>query len=162
MNKNESIMYSEVYSILNMLGKKYINAIPKKLYMFIEKNRDDSYNPTYYDNVLLSKQKISNDTAAFICMLHYNYWCETDNEKRKINKILNYNEQKIREESFKDEEKLYKKDLINNDATNEKNQKIEEPHEEVNNKEKMLVSKKEIKWYKKIVLFFVKIFKNHE
>ena len=36
---NESITYAEVYEILNLLGEKYINKIPKKLYDFINSSR---------------------------------------------------------------------------------------------------------------------------
>ena len=43
MNNDVSKNYSEVYEILNLLGKKYIDKIPKKLYYFFEEERDKSY-----------------------------------------------------------------------------------------------------------------------
>ena len=83
-----AIGYSEVYSLLNILGQKYINSITKKLYNVIENKRAKSYNPTYDLSIPLYKQKISKKGTALICLLHYNYWCESEEEKNKINQIL--------------------------------------------------------------------------
>ena len=37
---NDIIVYSEVYEILNILGKKYIDKLPKDLYNLIDESRD--------------------------------------------------------------------------------------------------------------------------
>ena len=52
---SQAHIYSEVYSVLNILGEKYINALPEKLYVLIEENRDKSYNPTFDLTIPLSK-----------------------------------------------------------------------------------------------------------
>ena len=36
IDNSQAIMYSEVYAILNILGKEYINLIPSKIYTTIE------------------------------------------------------------------------------------------------------------------------------
>ena len=41
--------YSELYAILQMLGKEYIDKIPEKIYKTIEKRKDAAYNPVYND-----------------------------------------------------------------------------------------------------------------
>ena len=43
MNIQVQRTYSEVYGILNMMGKYYIKKIPTKLYQMIEKERDKNY-----------------------------------------------------------------------------------------------------------------------
>ena len=97
-------VYSEVYGMLNSLGIKYINAVPKKLYNLIDEKRDKSFNPIYDISEPLSEQKISKKATEFICMLHYNYW-STPEEKIKIKKILKYNTEQARNRYFKYEEK---------------------------------------------------------
>ena len=56
MSSNEqTLIYSEVYGVLEMLGEEYINAIPKKMYTFIKENRDKSYNPIYDIDIIKKK-----------------------------------------------------------------------------------------------------------
>ena len=81
VSNNQAVVYSEVYEILNILGEQYIKKIPEKLYKLIEDNRLKNYSPVYDINEPLAQQKISKNTAAFICMLHYNYWCADEKEK---------------------------------------------------------------------------------
>ena len=99
-------VYSEVYSLLNALGSQYINALPKKLYSLIEEKRDKSYNPTFDLSMPIYKQNISKNATALICILHYNYWCTSEEEKNKINKVLKYNTEKARE-MYCDYEKIF-------------------------------------------------------
>ena len=102
-------MYSEVYSMLNVLGNEYKSLLPQKLYDFIKENKLESYAPIYNENLPFSQQNISKEAVAFICMLHYNYWCKTEEEKAKINKILECNEKKKREKYFKFEKRMENK-----------------------------------------------------
>lgn len=90
-------MYSEVYGIIESMGLAYKNAIPKKLYQFIYENRDEGYSPQYDLDKSLATQGLSQKATAFICFLHYKYWCKTEDEKQKISKILEYNEKKNKE-----------------------------------------------------------------
>lgn len=110
---SQRLVYSEVYGILKSLGKTYINLIPKKLYKIIEEERDKDYNPTYNIDMPLAEQKVSKKAAALICMLHYNYWCTSYEEKEKINEILKYNTKCNRENYFEFEKKFIKNKLVN-------------------------------------------------
>ena len=94
MENAQAMVYSEVYGILNMLGDGYIKLIPIKLYNFIKENKSIEYNPNYDSNIPLAKQNISKNATAFICMLHYNYWCTSEEEKEKLKKVLDYNQKK--------------------------------------------------------------------
>ena len=40
-------MYSEVYSILKMLGKEYMEKLPKTISKIIIESREENYNPKY-------------------------------------------------------------------------------------------------------------------
>ena len=110
--------YSEVYSLLNALGPTYINAIPQKLYKLIDEKREKLYNPKYDLTIPLYKQNISKKATALICLLHYNYWCKSEEEKNKIDKILKYNTKQARDMSFKYEAKF------NNNKNQRENDKL--------------------------------------
>lgn len=147
MSSNEqTLIYSEVYGVLEMLGEEYINEIPKKMYTFIKENRDKSYNPIYDIDKPLSKQNLKRRTVAFICMLDYNYWCKTEEERTQINKILLKNEEKIKE-------KYSVNNIFKQDKEKEANEK-----EEVLKENKELI-KYEEKWYTKFINFIKKILK---
>lgn len=147
VDNNQAVVYSEVYEILNLLGKQYIDLIPNNLYKFFEENRLNSYSPSYDINNPLTNQKINKKTAAILCMLHYNYWCKDDNEKEKISRILEYNK--------KNKEEKYAK--LTEDIFAKRNNNIKNAN--VNNKEDSLVIVKEDNLFKKIIRFLKRIFK---
>lgn len=152
IEENKMQVYSEVYGILNSLGRTYINSIPKKLYDLIDEKRDKTFNPIYDVSAPLSEQKISKKATEFICMLHYNYW-STSEEKNKINKVLKYNTEQARNMYFKYEEKLNK----NNAGTDA--DKSNEKDFDIDNDNTAIAVKNNISWLKKILNFFKNIFK---
>ena len=106
-------MYSEVYQILEGLGDEYKNLIPEKLYKLIKTNRLKNYDPKIYFNTPLTEQDINKKTTAFLCMLHYNYWCKDETEKNVIDEILEHNENEKREKYFKYQENFDTKKINN-------------------------------------------------
>ncbi|MBO5142445.1 MAG: hypothetical protein J6C46_05530 [Clostridia bacterium] len=88
MNIEDKKMYSEVYSILNLLGEEYINKIPKKIINFVRKNRMNTYTPKYSFEEDLDKQNIKKDSLALIALLNFKYWTENEKEKREIYSLL--------------------------------------------------------------------------
>lgn len=143
----EKTMYSEVYGILEMLGEAYINAIPTSLYNFIKSKKFDN-NIKYSTNMPLIKQNVSKDTAEFICMLHYNYWIESKEERNNINKILLDNEEK--------EKALYNTKNIFKKKVNKNEEEIQKGKEEV---KEMVIYKENIlrKLFDKVINFLRKI-----
>lgn len=103
-NDEQSVMYSEVYQILEILGDEYKGLIPGELYNVINQNRIIDYNSNIRADIPLSEQKIGKKTVAFLCMLHSKYWCNDAKEKEVINKILENNEIEKRKEDFKYQE----------------------------------------------------------
>ena len=94
MDNKEKQIYSEVYSILNLLGKSYIDRLPNKLYEMIKEQRDLNYTPSYNLDLKFDKQNIKRETLSMIALFHLNYWCDTQEEKDKLQKLFNKNEQK--------------------------------------------------------------------
>lgn len=91
MRIEDKKIYSEVYSVLNLLGEKYINKLPSKLVEFIKNNRLKSYNPAYTFSKELDVQNIEKDSLALITMINYKYWLETEDEKEELFKLLKNN-----------------------------------------------------------------------
>lgn len=149
---NKPMVYSEVYGILNSLGTMYTNAIPKRLFDIIEQKREKTYNPIYNMDIPLSNQKISKQATALICMLHYNYWCTSDEEKEKINEILAYNTKRNREKDFEYEKNFSKNKSSNNPRINIEHEKMESEDKYLVKKDKNTIINKILNLIKKIVL----------
>lgn len=98
MNIKTKDIYSETYQLLNLLGNEYIDKIPSKLFNIISEKRNCDYNPVYSIAIPLNEQKIKKETISMIALLHLNYWCENDEEKNELRKILKDNEEKHEKE----------------------------------------------------------------
>ncbi len=122
VNYMQSKIYSEVYELLRIMGEDYINKIPQGLYSKISENRDKNYITKYNKDLPIYEQELDKNTIAFLCMLHYNYWCESDNEKKQIEKILNYN-QNLKIIKYNQYRERFKKKNIK--SRNEENQLIQ-------------------------------------
>ena len=96
-------IYSEVYAILNMLGKEYINKLPNDIYNIIKEEKSLEYNPVYATTVALDKQDVKKETISIIAFLHLNYWCNEE-EKIKLRELFDENEDKYQEELKQQEE----------------------------------------------------------
>lgn len=130
--------YLEIYGILHKLGKNYIEKIPKKLYNYIEENKLNDY--TEFDHNLT----ISKETISFIALLHYNYWCKTEQEKQELSNIFKENE----EESNKELHEKYNIDVFAKKQDKQIKQKDEDTQ---------LVIVKDENWYKKFTIFIKNI-----
>ena len=88
MIRNNQI-YSQVYSILELMGNKYINKIPNTFLDFIDNNRDKSYIPVYDFNSSFKEQNVDKMALSIICMLDLKYWCNDEERKDLIKKLKN-------------------------------------------------------------------------
>lgn len=91
-------MYSEVYGILKALGDKYIDKLPKTVLKVITECKEENYNPEYSMSIPLKEQDINRKSLAMIALLHYNYWCETEEDRTKFKNMLETNEEKHQKE----------------------------------------------------------------
>ena len=91
-------IYSEVYSILDLLGDKYIKRLPKNLYNLIKNEKLNTYNPKYDISIPLDEQNIKKDSLSMSALFHLNYWCESDIDKKELREIFDKNEKCYQEE----------------------------------------------------------------
>ena len=85
-------IYSEVYSILNLLGDSYINKIPRKALDIIKNERNMNYNPKYDFSIDINSQDIKRETKAMIALLRLSYWCTSEEEKIKLSNQFKEND----------------------------------------------------------------------
>ena len=139
--ENQRRIYTEVYSILNLLGEDYINKLPKSLYSMIEKNNVDTNNLKYKSIDELNKDNVLKASISMIAIFHLNYWCESVEEKNELKLLL--------QDNAKNNESKKRQKYNPNDIFKRKNI-IEE--------ENSLVPIQEEKWYKKVINFIKKLF----
>ena len=94
MNVQTQEIYSEVYSILNLLGESYIKKLPVSLFNMIKEEKRQDYNPKYDSEINLEQQSIKRETLSIIALFHLNYWCNSDEEKNEIRTLFKTNEKK--------------------------------------------------------------------
>lgn len=105
--------YSEIYAILQMLGKEYIDKIPKKIYETIENRKDDTYNPVYNDMEEVLEGRVKRKTVSILALLDYNYFSTSETDRMYMRYILEENESK-----YDKEKKEYRIVGINKESVN--------------------------------------------
>lgn len=126
MNVQTQEIYSEVYSILNLLGESYIKKLPVSLFNMIKEEKRQDYNPKYDSKINLEQQNIKRETLSMIALFHLNYWCNSDEEKNELKTLFKTNEEKhqaeIREKYnpdnlFKKRNSQQEENIITNEAS---------------------------------------------
>lgn len=72
MNKDK--VFSEVYSVLQLLGEEYTNKIENNVMNIIENNRDIEYIPEIDTNKPLDEQNISREAMNIIEKIDIDFW----------------------------------------------------------------------------------------
>ena len=121
MNIKSKEIYSEVYQVLNLLGKEYIDKLPKSLFNMLEEKRNINYEPKYTEDLPLNKQNIKKEALSIIALLHLNYWCENVKERNELNQMFKDNEDRYQDELRKkyDPDNIFKKHIQENIIKNE-------------------------------------------
>ena len=138
--------FSEVYKVIDLLGREYKEKLPSKLLKFIDDNRDKECIIIIDPDESMLEQDISEEARDFLAYLDLEYWCDEE-EKKKLIKQYKDNEEKLQNQLKEkyDVEQIFEK----------RRNAIEE-----NNERKDLVEYKEKKnVFSKIINFFKKIFK---
>lgn len=94
MNIQTKEMYSEVYGILETLGEKYINRLPKDLYELIKVSKSNAYSPKYDLESISQDKSIKRESLSMIALFHLNYWCDTEEEKEELKALFKKNDEK--------------------------------------------------------------------
>ena len=110
-------VYSEVCAILEILGKTYIEKIPKQLYDFFCDMKNNDYACNFKATIPIEKQNISDETITIISYLYIQYWCENETEKQELIRLYRDNDSKYEQlqqekyEIFKRKESSQKEEL---------------------------------------------------
>ena len=114
MNKNNTKAYSEVYQIVNMMEKIYLDKIPKNVIDFLDEARD-----------------LQRYTMVLLAILDLNYWCDSEEEKQELLDMFNRNteikikQQKELEIKYNPDNLFKKKQTISEIEENEELSMIE-------------------------------------
>lgn len=133
--------YSELYAILQMLGKEYIDKIPEKIYKVIKNRKDDTYNPIYNDMEEVLEGRVKRKTVSMLALLDYNYFSTTETDRMYMRYILEENENKYRKEK-----KEYK--IVDIDEAQKKVDDNIKEIEQINNDNYNNINKNEMIEYK--------------
>ena len=79
--------YSEVDEFLGLISNEHRNKIPKKLREFFREEKDTNYIKGINPNVPIKNQKLKEETLGIIALLNLQYWCEDENEKKRLKEV---------------------------------------------------------------------------
>ena len=155
MKEDSSLAYSEIYEILKLIEDEYVNKIPKKIINFFEVERDKEYKPIIDVNIPLDEQNLKRETMVLLAILNYNYWCDSEEEKKEMQEEL------IRNSEIKEQEEKELAERYNPDNIFKKRNEVEKPIND-NNENVQLIEYKEKNIFKKIINRIMKFFKKND
>ena len=129
----------EIEEVLAHTQKELVQKIPiniRKFFLENTKNVTD-YTAKYNPDVSLNEQELLDETKGILTLFSRDYWC-SEEEKKKLENILNENERKYQEELRKE----YNPDVF------AKSTNIEVIDKETSNMPAVIV---ELKWYEKVL-----------
>lgn len=89
--------YSEVDEFLGLISNEHRNKIPKKLREFFREEKNTNYIKGINPNVPIKNQKLKEETLGIIALLNLQYWCEDENEKKRLKEVYAKNEKRYQE-----------------------------------------------------------------
>ena len=89
--------YSEVDEFLGLISNEHRNKIPKKLREFFREEKDTNYIKGINTNVPIKNKKLKEETLGIIALLNLQYWCEDENEKKRLKEVYAKNEKRYQE-----------------------------------------------------------------
>lgn len=90
-------VYSELYEFLGLIDYKYVKKIPSKLLQFFKENRSKNYIPHIKIDIPVREQSFNEGTLAIIALLNLKYWCEDEQEIKRLKQVYKNNEDKYQE-----------------------------------------------------------------
>ena len=89
--------YSEIDEFLGLLSEEQRNEIPKKLRDFFKEEKDKDYFKIIDKDISIKDQNLKEETLAIIALLNLQYWCEDENEKKRLKEVYAKNEKRYQE-----------------------------------------------------------------
>ena len=84
--------YSEVWAILNLLEDSLSSRVPQIVKDFFEDERLKDYIPKIDAGKPLHKQHLQRETFAILSLLHVNYWCDDEAQRKQLLRAMAKNE----------------------------------------------------------------------
>lgn len=98
LSANTRQAYTEIDNFIELLDEYNRNKVPKKLREYFKKEKDDTYTKTINPNIPIKEQNLKEETLALIAALNLQYWCEDEEEKRRLKKVYSDNEIKYQQQ----------------------------------------------------------------
>lgn len=98
LSVNTRQAYTEIDNFIELLDEYNKNKVPKRLREFFKREKDNTYTKVIDPNIPIKEQNLKEETLALIAMLNLQYWCEDEEEKRRLKKIYSDNEKKYQEQ----------------------------------------------------------------
>lgn len=84
--------YTEVDNFIELLDEYHKNKIPKKLREFFKNEKEEKYIKNIYRNIPIKEQNLLQETLSLIAFLNLQYWCDDEEERKRLRKIYTENE----------------------------------------------------------------------
>ena len=89
--------YTEIDNFIELLDEHDRDKIPQKLKEFFKKEKDDKYIKVINPNLPIKEQNLKKETLALIAMLNLQYWCDNEEERKRLKKVYAENEIKYKQ-----------------------------------------------------------------
>ena len=90
--------YAEVDNFIECLDLYDKNKIPESMRKYFKKEKSKNYNKIIDANQPIKNQNLKDETLAIIAMLNLKYWCDDEEEKKRLMTIYSENEKKYQNE----------------------------------------------------------------
>lgn len=94
---NTRQVYSEIDEFLGLLSTEQKEKIPQKLRAFFSEEKDENYVKGIDPKIPIKDQKLREETLGIIALLNLQYWCEDENEKKRLKEVYDKNEREYQE-----------------------------------------------------------------
>ena len=89
--------YSEIDEFLNIISVENKNKVPEYLRELFKKEKDENYIKGIVPSIPIKEQALKEETLAIIAWLNLEYWCQDENEKKRLIEIYAKNEGRYNE-----------------------------------------------------------------
>ena len=90
--------YAEVDNFIECLDLYDKNKIPESIRKYFKKEKSKNYNKIIDANQPIKNQNLKDETLAIIAMLNLKYWCDDEEDKKRLMTIYSENEKKYQNE----------------------------------------------------------------
>ena len=90
--------YAEVDNFIECLDSYNKNKVPDDIREYFKREKSKNYNKIIDVNQPIKDQNLKDETLAIIAMLNLKYWCDDEEEKKRLMTIYLENEKKYQNE----------------------------------------------------------------